>query len=253
MALNFDNNQQPLDNNGGVNNNQNPMNAALGGNAAKGCFGLSKAAILGIVVLLALGGWACSTRNGFVNQEKEVEAGWSEVENTYQRRADLYKTIAANVKKYDKHERETYQGVTNARAGKLQESDQQMQAVTTMADSLNAVKADPNDLNAMKEYINAQNKLKDQLSLAINVVHEAYPDLKAEDLHKDFQVQMEGTENRITNARREYIKKAKEYNRDIELFPGMIVAKLFNFAPKPFFEADEGSKKVPDVAEMLED
>ena len=68
MDLNIDNNQQPQMNNGGVNNNQNPMNAALGGNAGKGCFGLSKAAILFIVVLLALGGWACSTRNGFVNQ-----------------------------------------------------------------------------------------------------------------------------------------------------------------------------------------
>lgn len=240
-------------------NNQNPFNKfSLEG--AKGCFGLSKAAVIGIAVLLILGIYGCSKRNSFVSQDTEITAAWSEVESQYQRRSDLYTTIAANVKKYDKHERETYQGVTNARANANkpnteQQDDalKQIQALADSAQSLKNVKANPNDLNSMKDYINAQNKLKEQMSLAINVVHEAYPDLKAEDLHKDFQKEMEGTENRIQRARQKYIEKVKEYNRDINLFPGNMIAKVFGFKERPFYEADKGTEKAPDVGKMLED
>jgi len=234
-------------------NNVNPANNLSAGKAAKGCFGLSKAAILGIAALLVLGVWGCSSRNNFVKQRTDVDASWSNVETQYQRRNDLYKSIAANVKKYDKHESETYQGVTNARAGKKEDAGQQLQALTSSADSLNGIKANPNDVNSMKKYIEAQNKLREQFSVAINVVHEAYPDLKAEDLHKDFNTEIEGTENRISVARKNYIEKVKTYNTNIDLFPGMIVARIFGFTAKPFFEADPGTEKVPDLEGMLED
>ena len=234
-------------------NNQNPVNNLSLGGAAKGCFGLGKTATILIILALILGGYGCTKRNAFVTQEKEVDAAWSKVEADYQRRSDLYTTIAANLKKYDKHERETYQGVTNARAGvrNTEQQDQalqQMQALSDSAQALKNVKVDPNDEQAINNYLNSQKKLKDQLNLAINVVHEAYPDLKAEDLHKDFQAQMEGTENR-----KDYIEKVKEYNTNIDLFPGNIVAGLFGFKAKPQFKAEEGTDKVPNVENMLED
>lgn len=256
MDQNTINNPTPQGNAGA--NNQNPLNNLSAGGAAKGCFGLSKTVVILIVIALALGGYACTKRNTFVGQETEVDAAWSKVEADYQRRSDLYTTIAANLKKYDKHERETYQGVTNARAGvrNTEQQDQAMQQMQALADSaqaLKGVKVDPNDEQAINNYLNSQKKLKEQLNLAINVVHEAYPDLKAEDLHKDFQAQMEGTENRINTSRKDYIEKVKEYNRDIQLFPGNLVAGIFGFKAKPQFKAEEGTDKVPNVDSMLED
>lgn len=242
-------NSNPQNNNAGANNQNNANKASLGG-TAKGCFGLSKTVVILIALALLLGGYACSKRNTFVKQQTAVDASWSKVETQYQRRSDLYTTIAANVKKYDQHESGTFQNVTNARAGVAQ---QQMQAVADSAQALKNVKIDPNDEQAMKNYLNSQKKLSDQFNMAINVVHEAYPDLKAEDLHKDFQHQMEGTENRISTARQDYIDKVKEYNQDIQLFPGNIVANIFGFKAKPFYTADEGTSKVPDLEKMLND
>ncbi|MBO4722082.1 MAG: LemA family protein [Muribaculaceae bacterium] len=239
-------------------NNQTPTNNLSLGGATKGCFGLSKAAMILIALAVILCGYGCSKRNSFVTQEKEVDAAWSKVEADYQRRSDLYTTIAANLKKYDKHERETYQGVTNARAGvrnneQQDQALQQMQALSDSAQALKNVKVDPNDEQAIQNYLNSQKRLKEQLNLAINVVHEAYPDLKAEDLHKDFQAQMEGTENRINTSRKDYIEKVREYNTNIDLFPGNIVAGIFGFKAKPQFKAEEGTDKVPNVEGMLED
>lgn len=249
-------NSNPQNNNAGANNQNNANKASLGG-AAKGCFGLSKTVVILIAFALLLGGYACTQRNGFVRQDKEVDAAWSEVEADYQRRADLYSTIAANVKKYDQHESGTFQNVTNARAGvnnqQQDEALKQMQAVADSAQAIKNIKVDPNDEQSVNNYLNSQKKLKDQLNLAINVVHEAYPDLKAEDLHKDFQTQMEGTENRIKNSRLKYITKVKEYNTNIDLFPGNIIANIFGFKPKAQFKAEEGTEKVPDVGKMLND
>lgn len=247
-----------------VGNNPNPQNNAGANNlsakgAAKGCFGMSSTLVVIIAIALAFGVYACGKRNGFVKQEKEVDAAWSAVEADYQRRSDLYSTIAANVKSYDKHERETYQNVTNARANANKPTEQQDQALQQMdevdqsAQALKKVKVDPSDENSVNNYLNSQKKLKEQLNLAINVVHEAYPDLKAEDLHKDFQAQMEGTENRINTSRKDYIKVVKEYNTNIDLFPGNIVASIFGFKQKAQFKAEEGTDKVPDVGKMLND
>ncbi|MBQ2164312.1 MAG: LemA family protein, partial [Muribaculaceae bacterium] len=140
MDQNTINNPMPQGNAGA--NNQNPLNNLSAGGAAKGCFGLSKTVVILIVIALALGGYACTKRNTFVGQETEVDAAWSKVEADYQRRSDLYTTIAANLKKYDKHERETYQGVTNARAGvrNTEQQDQAMQQMQALADSAQALK-----------------------------------------------------------------------------------------------------------------
>ena len=232
------------------NANQTPMNNLNAGKAAKGCFGLSTATIIGIIVLLGLGMWGCNSYNGFVEKEQEVEKAWSQVENQYQRRIDLYKNIAATVKAYAKHERETYQGVTNARARTNQQqdnADQQMQAIENTADSLAKVKMDPNDPKSMQQYAQAQEKMKDQMQIAINVVHEAYPDLKANENFKELQAQIEGTENRITTARKYFIGVANDYNTDIKRFPGNVLANIFGFKEKAYFAAQEGADKAPDV------
>ena len=256
MEENLNNNLEPQTNNLG-NANQNPINNLSAGKAAKGCFGLSSTVMIAIIVLLGLGMWGCNSYNGFVEQDQKVEKAWSQVENQYQRRIDLYKNVAATVKAYAKHERETYQGVTNARAGvnKQQEADQQMQAIENTADSLAQVKKtlDPTDSEAVKKYEAAQNKLKDQMSIAINVVHEAYPDLKANENFKELQAQIEGTENRVTTARMDFIEQAREYNTMIKRFPANIMANIFGFKEKAYFAAQEGADKAPDVNSMLED
>lgn len=237
-------------------NNPNNVNNLSAGKAAKGCFGLSTAAIIGIVALGAIVLWAISGYNGFVNQQQEVEKSWSQVENQYQRRADLIKNIASSVKAYAKHEQGTFQGVTNARARTNQQDDQisnQMQAVEASADSLKNVKVDPNSKESMQNFINAQDQIAKQAQLAINVVHEAYPELKANELFQDMQTQLEGTENRVTVARKDFLDRAKEYNTSIKVFPGVILAKIFGFQERPYFEAQEGADKAPDVGKILED
>lgn len=257
MDLNIDNNQQPQLNNGGVNNNQNPMNAALGGNAGKGCFGMSKLGCAGIAAIAALIIWGIVSYNGFVKQEQNVKESWSQVENQYQRRADLIKNVAASVKAYAKHEQGTFKDVTNARARTNQQVDDQisnqMQAVEASADSLMNVKVDPNNKASMQNFINAQDKITEQARLAINVVHEAYPELKASELFKDMQTQLEGSENRVSVARKDFLQKAKEYNTAIKVVPGVIIAKICGFQERPYFEAQEGADKAPDVGSILND
>lgn len=254
MDLNVDNNQQPQVNNGGVNNNQNPMNAALGGNAAKGCFGMSKMGCIGLALLAAIAVWAYSSYNGFVTQEEEVKTAWSQVENQYQRRIDLIKNVAASANKYAKHEQGTFQGVTNARArtNMTDQADQQMQAVAATADSLSKVKMDPNDANSMQAYAAAQDKMLEQARLAINVVHEAYPELKADKLFENLQVQLEGTENRVATERKKFNETAQRYNTNIRRFPGNVMAKIFGFTERPYFAAQEGADKAPDVNSMFD-
>ena len=255
MDLNIDNNQQPQVNNGGVNNNQNPMNAALGVNAGKGCFGMGKLGCAGIAILAALAMWVYSGYNGLVTQEEEVKTAWSQVENQYQRRIDLIKNVAASAKKYANTEKEIQLGTANARAhnNTAANADQQMQAVAATADSLANVKMDPNDAASMQSYAAAQDKMLEQARLAINVVHEAYPELKSDKLFENLQVQLEGTENRIATERKKFNETAQGYNTNIRKFPGNILAKFFGFNERPYFAAQEGADKAPDVDTMLND
>ena len=245
-----------MDQNTTVNNpNVNPVNNAMGGNAAKGCFGLGKMGCIGIAVLAALAMWVYSGYNGLVTQEEEVKTAWSQVENQYQRRIDLIKNVAATANKYAKHEQSTQQGVTNARAHNNvgEQADQQMNAVAASADSLGRVKMDPNDANSIKQYEAAQNRILEQARLAINVVHEAYPELKADKLFENLQVQLEGTENRISTERKKFNDIAKVYNTDIRHFPTNIFAGIFGFKERPYFAAQEGADKAPDLEQMFND
>jgi LemA protein len=236
-------------------NNPNPMNAALGGKAGKGCFGMSTMGCVGIAIIAALAMWAYSFYNGMVTQEEEVKTAWSQVENQYQRRIDLIKNVAASAKKYAKHEQGTFQGVTNARARTNvgDQADQQMQAVAATADSLASVKMDPNNAQSMQAYAAAQDKMLEQARLAINVVHEAYPELKADKLFENLQVQLEGTENRVATERKKFNETAQKYNTNIRRFPGNILAKVFGFNERPYFAAQEGADKAPDLDTMLDD
>lgn len=245
-----------MDQNTTVNNpNVNPVNNAMGGNAAKGCFGLGKMGCIGIAVLALLAIWVYSGYNGLVTQEEEVKTAWSQVENQYQRRIDLIKNVAASAKKYAKHEQGTFQGVTNARARTNvgEQADQKMQAVAATADSLANVKMDPNNAQSMQQYAAAQDKMLEQARLAINVVHEAYPELKADKLFENLQVQLEGTENRVATERKKFNETAREYNIKIRKFPGNILAKVFGFNERPYFAAQEGADKAPDLDTMFDE
>ena len=225
-------------------NNQNPLNKLSLGNA-KGCFGLSRAAIIGIIALLVLGMWGCGKYNDFVDKEQVVNQKWSDVENQYQRRIDLYKNITKTVKAAAEHEHSTQKDVVEARA----KAQQKMQAVEATADSLSAVgkNLNPDDAKALSDYAKAQQRLSEQMQISINVVHEAYPDLKANENFLNLQAQIEGTENRITVARNDFNSVAKDYNTTIKHFPSNIMAKLFGFKERAYFAAQEGADKAPDI------
>lgn len=190
----------------------------------KGCFGLI---VLGVIAA-ALFGWM--SYNGLVKNQELVNKAWSNVESSYQRRADLIPNLVETVKGYAKHEQETLEGVIEARAN----------ATKVTIDGANMT---PEDL---QKYQAAQGDVSSALSRLI-AVSESYPDLKANENFKDLQTQLEGTENRINKARADYNEAATEYNIKRRTFPTNIIAGLFNFDEKPNFKAEEGAEKAPKV------
>ena len=168
--------------------------------------------------------------NSLVEQQQTVDQQWAEVENQYQRRSDLIPNLVATVKGYASHEEKTCTEVTQARA------------------NATAINIDANDLTEenLERFTQAQNKLTGALK-SLLAVSEAYPDLKANENFRDLQVQLEGTENRITVARGRYTEAVKEYNTAIKKFPTMIYAGWFGFTPKPQFKATEGAQTAPTV------
>ena len=193
----------------------------------KGCL---IAAVVVVVVVLAVGGWLVGVRNSFVDKEETVESAWSQVENVYQRRADLVPNLVATVKGYAEHEQNTLEGVMNARA----------KATQITVDPANL------DADAIKRYQEAQGELGAALSRLI-AVSENYPDLKANENFMALQAQLEGTENRIATERKKFNDVARDYNATIRKFPGNIVASMFGFDRKPYFEAAEGAEVAPKV------
>ena len=193
----------------------------------KGCL---IAAVVVVVIVLAVGGWLVGVRNSFVDKEETVESAWSQVENVYQRRADLVPNLVATVKGYAEHEQSTLEGVMNARAKATQ------------------ITVDPANLDAesIKQYQEAQGELGAALNRLI-AVSENYPDLKANENFLTLQAQLEGTENRIANERKKFNDVARDYNATIRKFPGNIVASMFGFDRKPYFEAAEGAEVAPKV------
>jgi len=171
-----------------------------------------------------------SKYNSMVTKDEGVKTAWSQVENVYQRRADLIPNLVNTVKGYAKHESETLTKVVEARA--------KATGVNINADNLNA--------ETIKNFQNAQSGLSSALS-KLMVVVEKYPDLKANQNFLELQSQLEGTENRITTERRRFNESAKEYNVYIRKFPNNIFAGMFGFEKTAYFEAEKGAEKVPDV------
>lgn len=235
-------------------NNPTPATNLSAGKTAKGCMGLGTTGGILVALAVIIVIWVYSGYNGLVTQEEEVKTAWSQVENQYQRRIDLIKNVAASAKKYANTEKEIQLGTANARAhNNTASADQQMQNVAATADSLSKVKMDPNDASSLQSYAAAQDKMLEQARLAINVVHEAYPELKSDKLFENLQTQLEGTENRVATERKKFNDTAKEYNISIRRFPKNILANIFGFKERAYFAAQEGADKAPDVDSMFND
>ncbi len=185
------------------------------------------AIVLGFAAMMGLS--SCNY-NSLVEQQQTVDQSWAEVENQYQRRADLIPNLVATVKGYATHESETLEKVTEARA---------------KATSINI---DANDLNeeTLARFQQAQGELSQALK-SLLAVTEAYPDLKANENFRDLQVQLEGTENRVTTARGRYTEAVATYNTSIKKFPTVIYAGWFGFKEKPQFKAEAGASQAPKV------
>lgn len=194
----------------------------------------------GILALLLLGGGctACTTYNTLVTQEEDVDNAWANVEAQYQRRADLIPNLVASVKGYTAHEADVQAAVTDARAG-----------LGSALDAVKGINAD--DANAtpeaMRKYQQAQQRLQGACDIYINAVHEAYPDLKANENFLSLQDELAGTENRVTTERTRYNARVKEYNVSVRRFPNNIFAGMFGFTTREQFEAEEGASQAPVV------
>jgi LemA protein len=199
---------------------------------------MKKGALIGIgvaVVLLLLAGGGCSQYNGMVSANQAVEKQWGQVENQYQRRADLIPNLVNTVKGYASHESETLEALSSARAG-----------LSQAYNDVNNVSSDDAQQN-VEAYQQRQNALKSALDIYVNAVHEAYPELKANENFLNLQAQLEGTENRISTERMRYNEVVETYNNKVLRFPGNIFAGMFGFDKKDMFKADEGAKTAPKV------
>ena len=193
-------------------------------------------AIIAVVVLLI--GWYVSVRNNLVTIDENVENQWAKVEVQYQRRMDLIPSLVETVKGYAKHESETYENVTRARAG-LSDAYNAANELQQSATNANATE------QSLDQYNAAQQSLGRALSIYVNAVREAYPDLKADSQFSDLQTQLEGTENRIATERGRYTDVVKDYNVTVRRFPASIVASISGFGVKPQFKADPQASQAP--------
>lgn len=184
-------------------------------------------AIVAIVMALSL--TSCDY-NSLVEKQESVESAWSQVENVYQRRADLIPNLVNTVKGYAAHEKETLEGVIEARSKATQ--------ITVSADDLSE--------ENIKKFQTAQGELQQALGKLLAIT-ENYPDLKANENFRDLQAQLEGTENRITVERQKFNETVKVYNTSIRKFPTTIYAGWFGFEKKGYFEAQAGAEKAPEV------
>ncbi len=193
-----------------------------------------KKGLTGIIIVAAivLGAfiWVKNGYNKMVVSDENVQAAWSQVENVYQRRADLIPNLVATVKGYAAHEAQTLENVVAARAKATQ------------------VTVDPSDITpeALAKYNAAQGELSAALGKLL-MITENYPDLKANQNFLELQAQLEGTENRISTERMKFNETAKGYNTLIRTFPNNILASVFNFEKKGYFEAQAGAETAPKV------
>lgn len=182
------------------------------------------------VVILSIFFWFRSSYNGMVSMSETVSSQWSNVENQYQRRLDLIPNLVNTVKGYAAHEQQTLEDVVNARAKATQTQ----------------INFDQLDEAAIKKINSTQGELSSALS-RLMAISESYPDLKANQNFLELQAQLEGTENRIAVERRKFNESVKNYNAYIRQFPKNMIAGMFGFVPKPYFEATAGAENAPKV------
>ena len=194
----------------------------------KKSFSKSTMIFIGVIVVIVL--WAISGYNSLVNMDEGVTNKWSNVETQYQRRADLIPNLVNTVKGYAKHESQTLEAVMQARSQATQ------------------VKIDPS--NCTPEQLAAYQKAQGDVTSALGkllAITENHPDLKANQNFLELQSQLEGTENRITVARKDFNDAANVYNASIRRFPKNILAGIFGFEKHAYFEAEAGAEKAPKV------
>ena len=185
--------------------------------------------VIGAIVIL-LAGWATIQYNGMVANDEAVTTAWAGVESQYQRRSDLIPNLVNTVKGYAAHEKETLEGVVEARAKATQ--------VTVNADNLTPER--------FAQFQKAQGELSAALGRLMRIT-ENYPQLRANENFSELQAQLEGTENRINESRLRFNEAVQEYNLSIRRFPGNIFASLFGFEKRDKFEAEDGTEQAPEV------
>lgn len=190
----------------------------------------NKGLIITIVVIALVAIWGISSYNGLVSMDENVSNSWANVETQYQRRSDLIPNLVNTVKGYAKHESQTLESVMQARSQATQ------------------VKIDPS--NCTPQQLAAYQKAQGDVTTALGkllAITENYPDLKANQNFLELQSQLEGTENRINVARKDFNDTAKKYNTSLRSFPRNIVASMFGFEKRAYFEAEAGAEKAPKV------
>lgn len=190
----------------------------------------NKGLIITIVVIVLVALWGILSYNGLVGMDENVSNQWANVETQYQRRSDLIPNLVNTVKGYAKHESQTLEAVMAARSQATQ------------------VKIDPS--NCTPQQLAAYQKAQGDVTTALGkllAITENYPDLKANQNFLELQSQLEGTENRINVARKDFNDSAKEYNTSLRRFPRNIIASMFGFEKRNYFEAEAGAAKAPKV------
>lgn len=190
----------------------------------------NKGLIITVVVIALVALWGISSYNGLVSMDENVSNQWANVETQYQRRSDLIPNLVNTVKGYAKHESETLESVMAARSQATQ------------------VKIDPS--NCTPQQLAAYQKAQGDVTTALGkllAITENYPDLKANQNFLELQSQLEGTENRINVARKDFNDTAKKYNTSLRRFPRNIIASMFGFEKRNYFEAEAGAEKAPKV------
>ena len=199
----------------------------------RGCLiGLIVALVVVVIFALSMFVTVKNYYNSFIALEENVNQAWAQVENGYQRRADLIPNLVEVVKGYASHERETLQAVVEARS--------------KVGGQINIGPEVLNNPQAFARFQQAQDALSSALQ-RLMVVVERYPNLKADQRFADLQAQLEGTENRIAVERRRFNEAVQAYNTAIRKFPANIIASMFGFQPKVYFKAQAGADKVPEV------
>jgi LemA protein len=181
-----------------------------------------------LVIILILGGCGCSSYNGLVTADQSVKTGWSNVETQYQRRMDLYNSVIKTIEGSANFEKSTLKEVIDARS------------------RATSVQVNVNDSTSLARYQAAQAQLQGSFS-RLMAVAENYPDLKTTKAFQDFQTQIEGTENRINQSRRDYNGNVNVYNLKVKTFPNNLFAGVFGFHERGYYKADQGSEKAPDI------